>query len=298
MAFDFKEHVTLKRGLIGGGVVLVAGLFGFGYLYSNNIENKIQQKVQTSVGDFELEENTDKIILMNGVGNINIVESDIYKTQVLAYLTYNDNVKESKLALGDLILGAKDVSPEGAEDTTMLIEANMTNGVEYFTFLEENNLIDDVEINYEIILGSDISEILVYNPVGDVNIYNTDASINVKSYIGNISARGVSPENYFLTSTDKGAINVSIENNPTFAYLSCANNEGDISIDFNETVDYVNGKTPTIPKIDNDMFSTEFYDNAYNEFINQVDYEKNKKEQFKVSTKSKNGTVNITSDLG
>ncbi len=291
--FNFRKYITLKRGLIGGGAVGVLGLSGFFYVSSNDIENKIPQTNQVVVLDSELESDVNKIILLNGVGNINVVESDVENTQVIAYLSFEEGLQDTKSGIPNLKVDAEKVEAEGQEGT-VAITATMTDGTNYFTYLEDNNLVDKIKIDYEILVSDGVTEMGVYNPEGNINVYNTDMSLNVKSYFGNVSLRGISPENYVIANTNKGDINIDVDNDTNLAYVSCAVEEGNVNIDFEEGVEYNDGKTPAIPKINNEIFSEEAYTNAYNEFLNQEQYEKNKKGKIEVGTKVKTGETNIT----
>lgn len=289
---DIKPFMTLRNILIGGGVTAGVGLVGFSVVYNNDIENKIVNYNQLEFANDELESSAEKLIVLNGVGEVNIVQTDTDKVEVKSYILYNDDVKVEKLKVNEVDFEIENATLEGEEELeTYILSSKLTDDSNYFTYLENEDYLNDVKINYEIEVPSSLKEIYVYNPLGDVKIYNADASVKVITYKGNVFVKSITPDDFVSVQNYEGDIDITLENVSTTTYIGASSYNGDINLEVKDSSKYEVGKdNPPVLAMENDIFETKAYERVENEFLKQDKFE-NKK--LKASILSRKGEITL-----
>ncbi len=289
---DIKPFLTLRNMLIGGGAVAGVGLVGFSVVYSNDIENKIVDYAQLQFANEELESSAEKLILLNGVGEVNIVQSDTDNVEVKSYILYNDDIKEEKLKVNEVDFKLENVTVEGEDELeTYIISSKLSDDSNYFSYLDKEDYLSDVKINYEIEVPSTLKEIYVYNPIGDVKINGADASVKVISYKGNVFAKNITPEDFISVQNYEGDIDITLDNASTTTYIGASSYLGDINMEVEDGSEYQVGKdNPPVLAMENNIFETKTYERVEKEFLGQQKYE-NKK--LKASILSRKGEITL-----
>ncbi len=285
---NFKPELNLKNGLIGGGVLLLIIIIIYSWMYSVNIENKFVKYNQKLVLENYTIEKANKLVITNGVGNINIVKSDVDDIKVTAHLLYKDDIKDIE-SIEQIKMNVSESSTDG-EYKTVILSPIADNEQNYFSFMDEKGLIGGLKINYEIRVPKYLEEVYVYNPVGDFSAYNIDASLNIESVVGNIFLSDIDPKNFIVARTNRGDININLSEKSNAKYIGASADTGDINVYVNGNRNIVSGNTPKVVKIQNDMFELEMYDKILNDFEMQQQYDN---ENLKIALKTKEGNALI-----
>ncbi len=283
---DLKRFLKYKKLLLGGGVTAGLGLVGFSFIYSQDIENKLESYNQIQLTNTQLDTGIEKLVLLNGIGEVNIIESDNENVEVTSYIVYKDDIKEEQLKVNEVQLDVEKISEEDGLNTYVLTNM-ISDGTNYFTYINAKKYLRDVEINYDIEIPKSLKEIYVYNPIGNVKIYGAEASVRVVSYKGNIFAKNITPDDFISLQTYQGDIDISLKNSITTSYVGASAYYGDINFEVKDSTEYELGKdNPKVLAMENDVFKAKAYEKIKTEFLAQEKYE-NKK--FKVSLLSRKG---------
>lgn len=285
---DFKPLLKYKKFLIGGGTAVGVGIFGFAYFYSQDIENKLEKYNQVKLADVELEQGIEKLILLNGIGEVNIIGTDSENIEVTGYIVYGDSVKPEKLKLSEVQLKEEKLGTVGEESLeTYLLSNQLLDGTNYFTYIYDENYLNNVKINYDIEVPNTLKEIYVYNPIGDVKISGTEASVRIVSYKANIFAKNLTPDNFVSAQTYQGDIDISLKDGDNTNYVGASVYLGDINLDIKDSIESEIGKdNPKVLAMENDIFKAKAYEKIKAEFLEQDKYQN---KTLKVSLLSRKG---------
>lgn len=298
MDIDFKKFITLKNGLIAGGVVVLVGIFIFSIVYSQKLENRFVNYSRAYYNDINLDNDVEKLIILNGVGNVNVVQSDNVDTpQIKATVLYDEDLKRDEARVGELVFDVVDVekrNPKDDDPKTVVVSPKLTDDSYYFSYLDDENLASHVQINYEVIVPNNLEKIDIYNPMGDISIYGVNSSINAKTYKGNISIKDVSPRDFVIAQTYQGQIDMNFDDLGTTTYIGASVNDGDVYVDIQDVNYKEDNSSPKILGMDNDMFELNEYEDVVEEFVEQDSYNNKKLE---IAIKSKKGESQITTTV-
>ncbi len=290
---DFKPFLTMKNMLIGGGVLAGVGVSGFAVVYNNDIENKFESYTKVELANTELENNVEKLVLINGVGDVNIVKSDTDKVEIISYIVYNDDLKEEKLKLEEVKLEVENKTDETNNEAleTYLLSATLPENQNYFTYLEDVDYVGNVKINYEIEVPETLEEIYVYNPMGDIKIYGANSSVKTISYKGNVFLKNITPRDFIAAQTYEGDINITVDNSKDTTYIGASVYYGNANLRLEDKAEYELGKdNPNVLGMENNIFEQKTYDKVIEEFLNHENYDK---KELKVSMLSRKGNVTL-----
>lgn len=288
---DIKSFMTRQNIGIFAIVLIAVGVIIFSIIYSKNIEHKFEDYKQIKSADYTIED-VERLIIMNGVGEVDLVKSKGTIVEVDAYLQYASDADMNHLKLEEMTSDYRSIPADEKDKNSMntaVISNTLTDGTNYFSYLYDKNMINDVRIKYIIKVPSTVKEVYVYNPMGDVEVYNVDTSLDITTAKGNIIIESVKPDNFIIAQSFTGDIEMSIDDINTM-HIGASTTNGNITIDGIEGPYKESNDIPKFVSMDNDMFEDKTYNKVESKFLSQSKY--NHKE-LEVGIKAKNGETAI-----
>lgn len=292
VTMDIKPYMTWRNAGICAAILAAVLVIMFSIMYSKDVGRKFQDYKQIKSAEYTIGEGIDKLVIMNGVGEVELIRAKGTSTTVNAYLQYVSDTDMNDLKLEEMTSDYKSLPADEKDKNSMntaVISNTLANGTNYFSYLYDKNIISDVKIKYTIKVPNTVKEVYVYNPIGDVEAYDIDASLDIITAEGNIIIDGVKPDNFILAQTYKGDIDMNIDDT-NLMYIGASTPNGKITIYGIEGPYKSSNDIPKFLSMNNDIFKEKTYKKVESKFLSKNKYDYKQKE---VGIKAKNGEIAI-----